>query len=480
MKQDGQAATCTVDGWEAYYKCSCDKLYENADCTKEITDLDAWKTGAGKIAAGHTYGELIKAQDAVHTQTELKGAVAAYYFCDECDTYFTAEKGETTLEALTSAAPTHSYGDWVNTDPAKHWKECTCGLKTEEADHGYDNDADATCNTCGYTRDVHTYTVTFDANGGTVDIESAETNAEGKLSSLPTPTRSGHYSFNGWYTAASGGNKITTSTVFGANTTIYAQWTYTGVSGTDGSSSSSHSYIVTTEKAEDGTVKVSHSRADAGDTVTITVTPDNGYELDSLTVTDKNGDEVKVTYKNGKYTFKMPKSNVTVKATFVETEDELPFTDVTEGFWAAEAIAWAYEEGLMNGNSATTFNPNGLVTRQQVWMILARMSGYNPDDMAAAKGWAVSTGVSDGSNPGNAVTRQQLVTLIWRAAGEPEGDVSVLASYPDAGSVSAYAKEAMAWAIENGVIGGTTQGTLNPAGNANRAQLAVILNRYVG
>ena len=202
------------------------------------------------------------------------------------------------------------------------------------------------------------------------------------------------------------------------------------------------------------------------------------YDISDIVVTDKKGNEVDVTYKNGKYTFKMPKGGVTVTA--VDNTDVFRFEDVDDGFWAEDEIYWAYEEGLMNGTSATTFNPNGKVTRQQVWMILARMSGYAPQDMAAAKGWAVATGVSDGSNPGNPVTRQQLVTLIWRAEGEPEGDLSVLADYPDAASVAAYAQEAMAWAIENGVIGGTAQGTLNPQGNANRAQLAVILYRYIG
>lgn len=133
----------------------------------------------------------------------------------------------------------------------------------------------------------------------------------------------------------------------------------------------------------------------------------------------------------------------------------------------------------MIGTSADTFSPNGLVTRQQVWMILARMNGYTPDSMAAARDWAMSTGVSDGSNPDDPVTRQQLVTLLWRAAGEPSGDLSVLEKYPDAGSVSAYAKEAMAWAIECGIINGTTQGTLNPMGNADRAQMAAILYRWI-
>ena len=239
------------------------------------------------------------------------------------------------------------------------------------------------------------------------------------------------------------------------------------------SGSSEPSYQV---KNEVEGLKSSHRTAEEGDTVTLTVK--DGYDISDIVVTDKNGDEVKLTYKNGKYTFKMPKGGVTVTAS--DNTDVFQVEDVDDGYWAEDEIYWAHDEGLMNGNTATTFNPNGLVTRQQVWMILARMSGYAPEDMAAAKGWAVSTGVSDGSNPGNAVTRQQLVTLIWRAEGEPEGDVSVLANYPDAGSVSEYAKEAMAWAVENGVIGGTAQGTLNPHGNATRAQLAAILYRYVG
>ena len=251
-------------------------------------------------------------------------------------------------------------------------------------------------------------------------------------------------------------------------------YTYTSVYAPVSSGSSSDpSYQV---KNEVEGLKSSHRTAEAGETVTLTVK--DGYDISDIVVIDKKGNEVDVTYKNGKYTFKMPKGGVTVTA--VDNTDVFRFEDVDDGFWAEDEIYWAYEEGLMNGTSATTFNPNGKVTRQQVWMILARMAGYAPEDMSAAKGWAVSTGVSDGSNPGNPVTRQQLVTLIWRAEGEPEGDLSVLADYPDAASVAAYAQEAMAWAIENSVIGGTAQGTLNPQGNANRAQLAVILYRYIG
>ena len=148
----GQAATCENAGWKDYYKCSCNKLYADEACKSEITNLVAWQNGEGKIAAGHTYGELKAAQAEVHTQTELKAAVAAHYFCDDCDTYFTEGKVATTLEALTGEKPAHSYGEWQKSDE-KHWKECSCGLKAEEVDHAFDNDADETCD-CGYVREI--------------------------------------------------------------------------------------------------------------------------------------------------------------------------------------------------------------------------------------------------------------------------------------------------------------------------------------
>ena len=158
-----------------------------------------------------------------------------------------------------------------------------------------------------------------------------------------------------------------------------------------------------------------------------------------------------------------------------------PFTDVDESHWARTEIAWAYENGYMNGISATTFSPSGTVSRQQVWMILARMAGANPANMAEAKAWSVANGISDGSNPGGAVTRQQLVALLYRFAAQYGYDTTAkadLSSYPDAASLASYATDAMAWSVANGIIGGTTQGTLNPTGTANRGQFAAILWRF--
>ena len=252
-----------------------------------------------------------------------------------------------------------------------------------------------------------------------------------------------------------------------------------------GGSSGSSSYSVSVSSGKHGEVTASPKTASKGTTVTLTVKPDKGYELDKLTVTDKNGDTVKLTKKSDtQYTFTMPASKITVKAEFVEIEKAPAhaFTDVADGFWAEDAIAWAFEKGYMNGTSDTTFNPGGNVSRQQLWMILARVSGQNPANMAEAKSWAVvDNGISDGTAPGGSVTRQQMVAILYRYATLMGYDVSAkadLGAYPDAASVAGYAKDAMAWSVANGIVGGTTQGTLNPAGTASRAQFAVILNRF--
>ncbi len=152
-KKDGQAATCTVNGWKDYYQCACGKYFADEARTTPIADLEAWKVGEGKIVAEHTYGDLIPENPAVHTQTVLQAGMRAHYHCSVCDTYFDSSKNETTAIALTIPAPTHSYGDWIN-DNEKHWRVCDCGLKSEENSHDYTDSSDMTCNTCGYDRTV--------------------------------------------------------------------------------------------------------------------------------------------------------------------------------------------------------------------------------------------------------------------------------------------------------------------------------------
>ena len=147
LPESGQGATCTENGWKDYYRCECGNYYEDANCQTPISDLEAWKAGAGKIAASHDYGALVPAIAEKHTQTELVAGVAAHYHCSVCDTYFTEGKVETTLQELTGTTPSHSFGDWKN-DTDKHWKECSCGKKSEEAAHT-DTDTNNKCDTCG-------------------------------------------------------------------------------------------------------------------------------------------------------------------------------------------------------------------------------------------------------------------------------------------------------------------------------------------
>lgn len=291
----------------------------------------------------------------------------------------------------------------------------------------------------------------------------------------------GDYAFNG--TISAGSRYEMTVTKNDDGTTTYAFARISDDSSDDDDEPVKGSLIAVTSTSH-GTVRVNPGRAEKGETVTITAVPNDGYVLKTLTVTDKSGDTIKVSSKgNDKYTFTMPNGPVTVKAVFARenTEAETVFTDVPKNFWAYNEISWALEKGYMKGTTATTFTPSGTVTRQQVWMVLARMAGANPADMAAAKAWAVANGISDGTNPGSPVTRQQLVALLYRFAAKTGHDTNAkadLSSYPDASSVAAYAADAMAWAVAGGIINGTTQGTLNPAGPSNRAQFAVMLWRF--
>ncbi|OUN12579.1 CehA/McbA family metallohydrolase [Flavonifractor sp. An91] len=253
---------------------------------------------------------------------------------------------------------------------------------------------------------------------------------------------------------------------------------------TAASTGSSTSYAITVEDSDNGTVTASRTRASKGLTITLTVKADEGYELNVLTVTDKNGNEIKLTDKgDGKYTFAMPASAVTVEASFAakSVENELPFTDVDVDDWFYGAVKYVYDNGLMNGTSATQFSPFMTTSRAMILTILARYNGVDTSTGAtwyeAGVAWAVENGVSDGTNLEAAVSREQLVTMLWRLVGSPVIECD-LTAYPDSGSVSDWAAQAMAWAVDTGIIIGTGAGTLNPQGNATRAEVAAMLARF--
>jgi len=256
-------------------------------------------------------------------------------------------------------------------------------------------------------------------------------------------------------------------------------------SSSSSSSSSKPSYSVTAPgTTENGSVTVSPKNATKGSTVTVTVKPDDGYQLDKLTVADAKGGTISVTDKgNGKYTFTMPASKVTVTPIFVKIAQQptgKTFVDVDKSDWFADAVAYVTDKGLMNGTGSDTFSPNASTTRSMLMTVLARYAGEDTTGSTPwyQKGmeWAKANGVSDGTNPEVNITREQLVTMLYRYAGSPKANGS-LNSFSDAASVSSYAVNAMQWAVTNGIVNGSN-GKLNPQNNATRAQVAAILMRF--
>lgn len=265
-----------------------------------------------------------------------------------------------------------------------------------------------------------------------------------------------------------------------------------------GGGGGSTTYTVSTDAGRNGDVTVSPSRASYGDTVTITVEPDEGYELDELIVTDSDGDEIDVERVSAtRYTFEMPRSRVTVEATFVEITEEpdLPtFTDVSEDAYYADAVLWAVANGVTYGTSATTFSPDMAVSRAQMVTFLWRAhgspkaTGANPftdvstsDYYYDAVLWAVANGVTNGTSattfsPDTAVTRSQAVTFQWRAAGSPVVSGS---SFGDV-ATDAYYVNAVTWAVTNGITNGTGGNTFSPDVVVSRAQAVTFLHRELG
>ena len=350
------------------------------------------------------------------------------------------------------------------------------------------------------------YDVTFDAGEGAFANEQSTkrvpTNYSGELDvdSVEKPTRSG-YDFEGWANEAE--EEVSSTYTFTADTTLHAVWDRRSSGGSSGGSSSSGYAVSVASGIDNGKVTVSPKNASKGATVTITVTPDEGYELGTLTVTDKDGNKISVTDKgNGKYTFTMPDGKVTVSATFTAVE-EVPeqvgsFTDVDTADWFAEAVQYMLDNKMMNGITDTTFGPDNTTTRGMIVTILYRLEG-EPDaaasnftDVAAnmyyadAVAWAQANNIVNGITtttfgPDNAITREQMAAILYRYAQFKGYDVTAsndLGSYTDASQISAYATTAMQWANAEGLITGNTTTTINPIGNATRAEVATILMRF--
>ena len=332
------------------------------------------------------------------------------------------------------------------------------------------------------------FTVTLKFEDGATADQTLSV-AENGTVILPTPTRSGSYAFRYWTdgttTYAAGAEYTVTK-----EATLTAVWRYTGSSS---SSSSSSSYSVSVPSAANGSVSVTPRSASKGTTVTITVKPDDGYELDNLTVTDKDGNRLSLSDKgNGKYTFTMPSGKVSVDAAFSKIET-VSFRDVEQSDYCYDAVQWAVEKGITEGTSADAFSPGASCTRAQMVTFLWRAAGSpapksttNPfrdvrstDYYYDAVLWAVENGITSGASadtfaPNATVTRGQTVTFLYRAAGSPA--VGGNAGFSDV-NANDYYNSAVAWAAENNITGGTGNGKFSPKADCTRGQIVTLLYR---
>lgn len=277
-----------------------------------------------------------------------------------------------------------------------------------------------------------------------------------------------------------------------------------GPGSSGGSISTPTTYAVNVNAATNGAVAADKKTASKGTTVTVTASPSKGYVVDAVKVVDKDGKDVAVTEKDGKYVFTMPASAVTVTGSFkAETPAPvaLPFTDVKSGNWFYDAVKYAYEQGLMTGTSATTFAPNGTMNRAMIVTVLYRLE-KSPAVTGASKftdvpagqwysdavAWAAANKIVNGYDettfgPMNAVTREQMAAILFRYE-QVKGLENVtleenLNRFPDQNKISAYAIPALQWAVGQKIINGNADGTLDPTGTATRAQVAQIFTNLL-
>ena len=347
--------------------------------------------------------------------------------------------------------------------------------------------------------EINQYTITYDLAGGTAEGNPDTYTVEMDTFTLKNPTRPG-YTFTGWSgTGLDGENNMTVTIPKGSTgeRRYTAHWRYNG-----GSSGGSSSYPITVpSKTENGTVTVSPKNASAGSTVTITVKPDSGYVLETISVTDKNGNDLKLTDKgNGKYTFTMPASKVEIKVTFMEGNSVLNFFyDVPNDAYYYEAVKWAAENGITGGIGSSLFAPNQPCTRAQIVTFLWRAAGspvvnylmpFTDVDEGAyyaeAVRWAASTGIVTGLTEttfgtDSVCTRAQAAAMIYRCAqAQGKGFTGAWMFHLPFTDVPEWAYESVAWCYMNGVTTGVSETFFAPGNDCTRAQIVTFLWRAFG
>ena len=336
------------------------------------------------------------------------------------------------------------------------------------------------------------FTITFDGNGGTPSVDSMTTTNQ-KLTSLPSASRSGSYSFDGWYTKKNGGTEITTDTEFPADTTVYAHWTYTGGGG--GYNPPVTYYTLRFETGGGSDIPSVQGTYNTYIDLTKYVPTRRGHTFIGWDSERSLTDKV-----SGVYLTK----DMTVYALWRVDENPgtgaNPFTDVSEKDWFYGDVMFVYENGLMLGTSKTLFSPHGTATRGMMATILWRMEGSPAPkgknsftDVEAGKWyadaitWTAENGIfagygKDKFGPDDPITREQLAAIFYRYADYKGYDLTVkgnLDTFKDADKITDYAKTAMQWAVSSGLVKGKSGNLLDPQGTATRAEIAAMLHRFI-
>ncbi|MBR0277244.1 MAG: S-layer homology domain-containing protein, partial [Clostridia bacterium] len=474
---------------------------------------DGQVTGAGIVYSTTTNGNNLKiggsgvtnvaAEKLTNNSTSLPESIMDINNCYSLQ--ITPESDETVYHAraYVTVGDETTYGDVKDVKNS----ELQCGISMIANLEGFDPESGLDEILSGLADGIKT--VTYFANGGVGAPLTQAFKGDSLALRSNTFTREG-YTFAGWSTEETGsvvykdGETVETE----ENLVLYAQWKRKS-SGSSGGGSSLVADNVTVEKADNGSVSVSPTNATKGNTVTITVTPDKGYKLGSLTVTDKDGKDIAVTEKDGKYTFTIPDGKVTVTPVFVKddsepttpptdpttppADNENPFIDVNEGDYFYDAVLWAAKEGVTSGTTPTTFSPNESCTRGQTVTFLWRAAGspepktnVNPftdvktgDYFYKAVLWAYENGITKGTSdtefsPEAIVTRGQTVTFLYRLTGDNANGKNPFTDV----KTSDYFYDAVLWAAEENITSGTSDTTFSPDDDCLRGQIVTFLYRY--
>ena len=532
----GQEPTCTQAGSKAYYTCTCQQNFEDEACTILIADLDSWRVIP---ATGHIWSDTYLAANA--------DAEKHYHVCTVCNAKDEGEAHTWNANAATETHDkhciicgyvaeeqlehTHTYGTEWKSDADTHWHECSCGEKADIAAHSYDNDQDSTCNICGYERQItppvsQEYTVTFDANGGSVSTASATTK-DGKLESLPIPTRSG-YDFAGWYTGTVAGQRVTINTVFTGDTVLYAHWTVRSSGGGGGGGSStptktpSQQATDKIESAKEGStveiaLRTGQTKLDkevfealAGRDVTLEISLPGGVSWtvngqDIPENTDLTDLDLGVTLDAST----IPVSVINTVTGAVDTiqlslkhDGEFGFTmilsaplgETNAGYWAnlyyynTRTRALVFQSASKIATDGTASFP---FSHASDYAIVIDTDSHEPVELPFtdvpegawyedAAAYVYKHGLMAGTSattfaPDVTTSRAMIATILWRMAGSPV--VNYAMNYTDVAQ-GQWCSEAIRWATSEGVVTGYGNGLFGTNDPITREQLATMLWRY--